>query len=250
MPPERQDYTSGESTLVPGTLTVYRHFQADLQSGVLTPMNYSPRWAAHNGAPATPGQSPYPPPWKGRPITYQADCNIYVRSSSDHKTPGKDCTCGFYASYDPETDFYPNYRWGAALVQLLCEEFGLGSVALVKAAAEVSGTVVMGRLGVRAEKMKILGFTIDWAKKDSVWSIDGKQYRPTGRDQETVLAARSLALLYGVTYYDSAEEMVAAHPKADVSALGVDTAPREPQAQTFTPKRSTGWWSWSGGRRI
>src|SRR5690606_32568059 len=130
--------------------------------GVLTPMNYNPKWAARNGAPRTPGHQPYTRPMGNLPTnfldgqpreleqpTYRAECNKLYQVSWDfyypteHKSPSKDCTCGFYASYDPETDFYPSFRWGRAYTRLAGAE-DYEDFAVVKAAVEVSGTVVMG----------------------------------------------------------------------------------------------------------
>lgn len=53
---------------------------------------------------------------------------------------------------------------------------------------------------------------------------------PAGlREDESELAERGtrrIADRYGVTWYQSPEDMVEAHPKADIEALGVDTTPR------------------------
>lgn len=284
MSPEQRDYGHPESedrALVPGTLTVFRHFQADLRSGVLMPMNYSPRQGSGFGP--RPGQQPYtrpaqnltgrwwvddpdePRPEPEQPV-YQAQCDklwrinhvTQYKQRPDHDAPDKQCTCGFYASYDPETDFYPSFRWGRLYSEIVGAT-GYEDIAIVKAAVEVSGTVVMGRLGVRAGRMKIVGLTLDWAKRIRPGDIDGggpygwrrdpyfggstqSRYvvynHQTGEyemrqvevkdesEAKDIAEAHALASGYGATYYSSVAEMVEAHPMADVSALGVDTAPR------------------------
>jgi hypothetical protein len=282
--PEQRDYGHRESedrALVPGTLTVFRHFQADLRSGVLMPMNYNPR--NRDGFNSRPGQQPYTRPagnlepfyWEDGPHepeqpVYQAQCDKLWRVSHitqftqaarpDHDAPDKGCTCGFYASYDPETDFYPSFRWGRLYSEIVGAT-GYEDIAIVKAAVEVSGTVVMGRLGVRAGRMKIVGLTLDWEKRIRPGDIDGggpygwrrdpyyggsrstqsryvvynhqtgeyemRQVEVKDEDEARDIAqADALASGYGATYYNSVAEMVEAHPMADVSALGVDTTPR------------------------
>ena len=290
MSPEQRDYGHRESedrALVPGTLTVFRHFQADLRSGVLMPMNYSPRQA--NSFDPRPGQQPYtrpmqnlvagwldgpdgPRPEPEQPV-YQAQCDKLWRVAHsgfpttglrrEHDAPDKQCTCGFYASYDPETDFYPSFRWGRLYSEIVGAT-GYEDIAIVKAAVEVSGTVVMGRLGVRAGRMKIVGLTLDWDKRIRPGDIDGggpygwrrdpyfggsrstqsryvvynhhtgeyEMHQVETKDEDEardIAEAHALASGYGATYYNSVAEMVEAHPMADVSALGVDTTPRPSQ---------------------
>lgn len=269
MSPAQKDYTGDSRPLVPGSLTVFRHFQADLRSGVLTPMSYNPRWDAWAGAPSDLAIRPYSRPAVNllpdgpsepeRPV-YQAGCSkrfqLAWRTRDEvaryHKSPDRHCTCGFYASYDPATDFYPSYHWGRGYSLMIHDE-GAADMALVKAAVEVSGKVVMGRLGVRAEKMKILGLTLDWSKRIALRELEWGElewwrrreespfYRhgdlpslpspsldtPTDAEDEAraIGGAQALAYAYGAEFYDSVEGMVRAHPMADVSALGVDTSP-------------------------
>jgi len=186
------------------------------------------------------------PPWEAEPRepeqpVYHAECSRLYRQAVwwdgravEHKSPHPTCTCGFYASYDPDTDFYPSFRWGRAYARLAGAE-GYEDFAIVKAAVEVSGTVVMGRLGVRAEKMKILGIALDWSKKFSEreareydWIYGRRRVDADSKDDaRTVAEAHALAFGYGAEFYGSVEDLVKAHPKADVSALGVDTTPRE-----------------------
>jgi hypothetical protein len=239
--PEARDYgISDGKTLVPGTLTVFRHYLADLRSGGnshLLPMS-----AGSNPANVkTAWDRPYP--HSGQ---WVAECGSplgvllhQVRPSlgEDHKSPDVNCTCGFYASYDPATDFYPTFRWGGY-------HSNRDRRIIVRAVVEASGTVVMGRLGVRAEKMKVVALAVDWSKHVSgytwEWMSDAfPSLVDQARDEKRAVRTRvhelaeELANLYGAKLYDTVFEMNEAHPKADISALGVDTSPRPHPGEHF-----------------
>lgn len=248
--PDSRDYGHNDSkTLVPGSLRVFRHFQADLESGILLPMNYRPKPAGYWG----PRDSAILTYQVGREV-HRARCNrIYSWGDSvrEHATPSVDCTCGFYASYDPDTDFYPAFRWGTKQDEYW---YGPGSpeskISVLRAVCEVTGTTVMGRLGVRAQKIRVVALAVDWSKHEinrlrPIWDADPlKQARRvvfnpvTGEYEIRVFAATeeevderlkieadaaALANAYGARFYSSVAEMHADHPKEDVEALGVDT---------------------------
>lgn len=276
MAPEQNDYGKhGDSTLVPGALTVFRHFQADIRSGVLMPMNYNPKRVFSFHGMHAPGQAPYRPGMGDR--VYQAECSrrqpafLMDDPVAAHKSPSVDCSCGFYASYDPATDFYPSFRWGLEYARLAGMD-EIADVVVVKAAVEVSGTVVMGRLGVRAEKMKIVGISVDWGKQikqsarraAAYWSDANPwdsmtrvafyddyagEYRvryddgDTDEDAKVIAGAHRIAEKYGAEYYGNADELIKAHPKADIEALGVDTTP-PPREYWDAPD---GFWYVNGG---
>lgn len=250
--PKARDYGHADSsTLVPGSLTVYRHFMAN--EGRLLPMNYNPSRAAR-GWPVSGAHRPYDcPPLRvdglmSEPEVYEAECskigNYRARLAGDesHQAPEQSCTCGFYAHYAPDTDFYPSHFWGKAYARAVGQRKAEDTV-ILRAVCEVTGTTVMGRLGVRAQKMKILGLTVDWDKHVEpqsdmgegswVYSTDAAEdfYRMTLGDVERddvgyiTNQMSVLAFRYGVEYYADADAMVEAHPPADIEALGVDTNP-------------------------
>lgn len=117
--------------LVPRSLTVYRHFA--LEGEKSKPIGIKPM-----GQTFSSGSSIYP-----YENMYTASCNASSSRTSAHKSPDVKCQCGFYASYDPDTDFY-------AYV----------TDPRVFAATEAFGHVVMATKGVRAEKMRIKGMWI------------------------------------------------------------------------------------------
>lgn len=279
MSPHASDYgDANDKALVPGSLLVYRHFLADTASGLLYPMNWNPQrnrmgWGS--------GQGAYQPPsfridaeageYK-EPVaeTYTAECIAShpnaLRGIQHDKAPTTWCKCGFYAHYDPATDFYPSYRWGRLYHQLAGNR-GAESLVVVRAVAEVSGTVVMGKLGVRAEKMKILALAIDWDKRITPGPVDRYNFEMNRRardpftydranmyrvhsgyvdsyrygfyaeedeenDEYTIARVQAIARLYDVRYYGDVKAMYGDHPKPDISALVEEAAPKpEPTRQ-------------------
>lgn len=262
----QQDYGSGDATtLVPASLRVFRHFAIDSRTGALAPMNYSPENGAllrYNGA--AENQKPYPRP-RIHPETlaempYEASCIHYndptrygyvstqsgaqaVLAGEEHQTPSVDCTCGFYAHYSPDTDFYPSHFWGPYWAREFMESEAWATLIIVRAVIEVSGTVVMGRLGCRAQKMRVVAIAPDWKKFQEEppavfqWGLD--YYDPLAADDfaekargkasaraEAGRAVEAVARRYGVRHvYVDAEDMYADYPKEDIEALGVDTTP-------------------------
>ncbi|WP_432112785.1 hypothetical protein [Streptomyces sp. S1] len=250
--PQPSDYgREGDRALVPGSLTVFRHFQVDLGRGVVAPMNWSPSSAAHR---------PYDIP--GPDTLHKAVCRSArgyrwqptggVTHTPPHDAPQVDCSCGFYASYSPDTDFYPSQRWGKVYADLTgCPEYG--DIVIVRGVAEVSGTVVMGSRGVRAGKLKIVALAVDWekhVKPADMWqgtsqayveSADGSyklldnvnlQLRNDANDDAKIAAGVwDVAARYGAEFHTSVREMYDAHPMADLSALGVAVEP--PNARSF-----------------
>lgn len=268
MSPDPKDYgQEGDATaLVPGSLVVYRHFQVDLEAGTLLPMNYRP-----------PRRGRYHPPEfrdsryrifgdhangtytaeciKVSPSAYMAHAFKVGMGFKHEKSPTVWCTCGFYAHYDPETDFYPSHRWGRLYNRLAGTE-ELANLVVVRAVCEVSGTVIMGTLGVRAEKVKILAFGIDWAKRIQPSAVDRYNFEqnrryaewmesegaPLGRGQFSrkwgpdeveddafvVTSVERVAQSYGVKHYGRVSDMYADYPKPDVSALVEEQPEPEP----------------------
>lgn len=253
------DYgTPNDKTLVPGSLRVFRHFGIDGRAGLITPMNYAP--AGSNPFTLQTDQ-PSPVYRPGYQMTHRARCSKGAQASiwfdgfqpTRHPAPEVTCTCGFYAHYKQATDFYGHVLWGAEYQRDLGRE-AMAEMVVCRAVCEVSGTTVMGRLGVRAEKMEIKAIAVDWSKfrdprrraqapdlfefyrpgktrlRDYDWELrilrddepDEYERLRVSEMVEAIAAGR-----YGVTFYDDWREMYREHPEADVSALGVEDAPTD-----------------------
>lgn len=132
-----QDYTGNGSLELPksfvnGSLTVFRHFGLD--GDEMKPTGIKPM--GHNWS----DEHAYYPHQNEFTALCRKDSFGSGSGKADHEPPSHTCRCGFYASYSPYTDFYDTFL-GFRL-------FG---------ACEVSGRVIMGDKGVRAQKMKIKG---------------------------------------------------------------------------------------------
>lgn len=276
-PPSQRDYGHKDSStpLVPGSLTVFRHFTVDIKRGVIQPMSVQPvNWINHARMmkmQAKGGDGLFGP-YHVKPGPLVAGCNrtyLTAEVPRDHKSPDPRCTCGFYASYETATDFYPTVKWGNAWDRHaydLPQGRETGFV-IVRAAVEMSGTVVMGHRGVRAEKMTIKAIALDtskWAspldversaRKEWWWfdptyrlfdgSVAAAEAVPTTvsdaeaavlREQGYLemdyarLQVRRIVERYGVRFFgEDVGRMEQAYPPADVAALGVDTSPPPPR---------------------
>lgn len=122
-------------SFVNGKLRVYRHFGL-LGEGedVMKPIGLKPM-----------GQSSYNEQSEIYPYDndFRASCHLSSGKGADHVVPVHSCTCGFYASYSPDTDFYSTHTGYRAF-----------------AAVRVSGRVIMGSKGVRAERMEFEGIWV------------------------------------------------------------------------------------------
>jgi hypothetical protein len=150
------------------------------------------------------------------------------KEQEDHVSPGDGCSCGFYAHYAPTEDFYDGSKW-----------YPGETMTLVRTVVELTGRVIMGTKGVRAERMKMLAMAVDWDKmagyrKDPIeydvtsfngWrmTIPEKNFYRTGEmtafQNRTQLAVEATARLYGVKYYDDPEVMYKDYPQPDISHL-------------------------------
>jgi hypothetical protein len=270
--PEQSDYgTSADDTaLVPGTLTAYRHF-AFLEDNRLYSMN---------------GYGSF----DDRKMTHVAECHAVVfypfadgpvKNPNRHRSPDLKCRCGFYAHYAPDTDFYWGKNWGLGVqvevgAYIYTPPDGMdvsidegwwsgpacttkprllpgGSGLMLRSVVELSGKVIMGRLGVRAEKMSIKALSVDWGKfsapnprprresyritgsGDHPWwdpqngtYLRGRDVAPAFRNAVDRVVAGAAAR-YGARFYTDPADMYAAHPQPDLSALGLAPAkPPEP----------------------
>jgi hypothetical protein len=265
MQPGQRDYggPDSESQLVPGALRVYRHFLVKSHDE-----SYPAEWDApmiterlrvgltSMNTKDLPGVGP----------VHSAECRRIEAATHgmlpysawyaaaapprSHKSPHERCACGFYAHYDPATDFYPAMAWcdptlgtnGRLTLGALLDDQAAFSVWVepfiaVRAVVEMSGKVVMGSLGVRAEKMKVVALSVDWSKyaqektvttrtePTPYWvkvkrAVVGAAPGDEVADRVTRLA-RKAADAHGAKFYDSSEQMYEEHPKEDLAALGV-----------------------------
>lgn len=132
--------------------------------------------------------------------------------------PITECRCGFYAHYTHQADFYPAKIWK-------------GSIPVVYAAVEMSGTTVCGSKGVRAEKMRILAITPDWRKyieeitntrilPGIVHFKFSKPYGNTDRQQQVNRTVRNIASglatpQHRIACYSDIEDLWKAYPESD-----------------------------------
>ena len=101
----------------------------------------------------------------------EAVCKAYIQGIDHRKAPVTHCTCGFYGLYVPNA---------------------VDNVD-VRGVVEVSGRVILGTRGVRAQKAKIVALA-------TVNPTIKARYR-------------------GVDYFDWPSDMIAKYPVTDVSAL-------------------------------
>jgi hypothetical protein len=288
---EMSDYgsASAETALVPQSLTVFRHFFADtymswlmrMGFGMTSERNY--RILRHD-YPAKVADGVHVAKCRKSVIGAAAGYTAYTDHST-HQAPQVDCKCGFYAHYDPGTDFYPSHNWGTDYAKDMYGDQDYGDLVIVRAVCEAQGRVVMGRLGVRAEKMRIVGLAIDWDKhlwhdereeippptswdglfRDFTYRFQGDNwkwhrgkppanrikpqpfdwrdtspyYEPFKPEAEVITGqVQRIADEYGVKLWDSPAEMYAAHPPADLSALGIE--PEAPEGIDMVIRGSGG----------
>ncbi|MGW6255446.1 hypothetical protein [Streptomyces sp. NPDC055085] len=239
--PDRDDYgrPGSETALIPGALIAYRHFM--LRDGRLQPMSGGDHYhipVSRFEARCARDEFAQPFCWHTVFEPDQPACGVcgscklaarYAKVPGGHVSPHVDCTCGFYAHYSPATDFYPTTHWAVD------RPSGL----IVRAVVELSGTIVMGSRGVRAQRLTIKALSVDWGKHPSsdyyLWEaqFDGKKVERLAVDQSIAVkragqAAALAANLYGADYYAAAALMYEAWPQPDLTGLGITPAEPEP----------------------
>ncbi len=187
-----------------------------------------------------------------------------------HDSPAVDCTCGFYAHYEEWADFYRQGVWTAeplsyvanfsgyhAFAGSLQPQSGIG-YGMVRAVVELSGKVVMGSLGVRAQKLKVKALAVDWGKFHrqpvrDYWEWDaegvGGIYQGDGFREEVVVPSirrhpnygenragyerlcSTAAARLGAEYFYDANVMYGKYPRPDLSSLGIAPAKPKPLAE-------------------
>lgn len=263
--PDQTDYGTQDSpdTLVPDSLRAYRHFLA--YDGQLWPCN-GPTFEEPRRNPyyRPPGYVEFPLDhagiyfdidhpysWQGRtsrPMVFKSECKkargydpvinsfqAFVTNEFSyplHPAPEAGCSCGFYAHYSPAEDFYPSAKWGwddYGYTTFHAPDF-YGKTTMVKAVVEMSGKVVMGTRGVRAEKMDICALALDWSKyralnveEEFYWSLP--QARPrsnhpsSGVREHMEVLTRKIAANYGAVFFEYSQDMDESYPQPDVSHL-------------------------------
>src|SRR5690606_22796504 len=118
MQPGQRDYggPDSESQLVPGALRVYRHFLVKSHDEGYLPMWDSPPTVTERSRVGLTSMNTKDLPGVG-PV-HSAECRRIEAAAlysawygpnaapANHKSPHERCACGFYAHYDPATDFY------------------------------------------------------------------------------------------------------------------------------------------------
>jgi hypothetical protein len=234
---EQKDYSgSVEPDLVPGALRAYRHFQLhkERQGGmVLSAVGMSRLYRPEDRDPVggvfqASCDRPHPfreelkaitegldqaTKWDDdilrRAIEHKEALEALVREAVSHESPHAPCQCGFYASYDPQTDFYSfpwNHPFPYHFGELRTHDTWFHAV------VEMSGRVLMGSRGVRAEKMKIQAIALDRVKCEGIVT------------EKHTAQFTALAQGLGIPYYEDAEKMYADFPPEDVSHLIGETS--------------------------
>ena len=210
---------------------------------------------------------------------FVADCRADT-SKGDHETPSQDCKCGFYAHYSPEEDFYPTThwryqpddapretrnipRWKTDLsvgidLHPTANPYSTGYVQyeaprqqtiIVRAVVEVSGKVILGTRGVRAEKMRLIALSPDWGKYDSFydrrnwmgkdryisyqddWDVWGSNHPSAEVEYSVAESTAMVAAAHRAEFYDGYALMYRAYPQPDIDHL----KPKETDEQPAGP---------------
>lgn len=249
LPPTQNDYAVGRSCteLVPEALRVYRHFKVNefyqltpTTQGV-EPFKYgwnearclAPDYANayrscldcggtgrvvfHSGngdGPQYNGAGRFFA--TGLPEISYTVCQCVAQCS----VPNVRCKCGYYASYDPDTDFFADFirqmtAGGPGWYPDLPPVFGV---------VEVAGRVLMGSKGVRAQRMRIVALALDenhltLNRRLQYTTFALKKSRSTDVDH-FLMAIRGLGARYDIpTFGLDMNEMIINFPKPDLSQL-------------------------------
>jgi hypothetical protein len=158
--------------------------------------------------------------WKDGTTTTEVVYHYYeVVMPGGHEVPGDDCKCGIYCGYEPRN---VQDSWG--------NQNNLFGV--VKA----TGKTKMGTAGFRTGQAKIVALSLanvldDNMDSTTVVAWDGslvredqfKEGMPAGAYRKQV-AADLMARYKGVQLFDTDEEMIAAFPPDDITALGIENS--------------------------
>jgi hypothetical protein len=256
----QSDYGKG-SELVPAGLRCYRHYKLNghtltaavtVSDPVLPGVNYARCVAAEhtrakNGCPQCYGRghivtrtAPSPrvfdfyaqqnlDPQAIFPEVFErrVDCECLIQCN----VPRLECTCGFYASYDPQTNFFEEYAMQAGMGGLTVD------LPPIFAVVEATGRVLMGTKGVRAEKMEVKAICVDllhvrrpdrerryvdvtsFSDFRTRW-IEYDPYREDESRERLERACDEIGTNYGIPSYGcNMNRMVADFPAADLSNI-------------------------------
>ncbi|MFF8831333.1 hypothetical protein [Streptomyces sp. NPDC015131] len=116
----------------------------------------------------------------------------------------KHCTCGFYVSYSPETNFYADHG------RHPFSGFWMDPIpGLLHAVVDCWGTVILATKGFRASKLEVVALTPGPRYADTV----------TGNAELRLLAQQQFP---SARWYDSEAKMIADHPEPDRTGLPVE----------------------------
>lgn len=199
---QQKDYgTGGDPLLVPSSLLVYRRFKV-MHGDQLSPMSSVFPYESCLFDEGTKTLSAY------------CERAVLEMSFSSHISPLLNCSCGFYAHYSPQDDFYA----GVIDVQKLAYPT---DTFRVFGAVEVSGRVVCGSRGVRAERMKIVAVCPDWEYFNTYYGYIRFDYtRSSGHYKAQFMNATLDAVKrYGARVYEYQDDLVQDYPQPDISQL-------------------------------
>lgn len=179
-----QDLCTGPEQLVPGVLRGYRTWRLN-GFGQLTSTAQHYTWGPTAGALCS----------RGGPCGCgNSQCVFTQASGNGHEAPSVDCGCGLYGWYAPDDSrIVPSHVFGCI---------------------EVSGRVLLGTHGFRAERARILGLVTIPKGTPRAW----RDYRAAG-----------------ARFFDSREQLLEQFPPDDVSALVDHTCTPECAASEDSP---------------
>lgn len=140
------------------------------------------------------------------------------------RVPNVECVCGIYASYSPETDFFASYIKSVQTekerrkTDFTRKLFGI-DLPVLFAAVECTGRVLMGEYGVRAEKVRPLGLTVDWHHVEVMEAINSEGAGPKHVSDYIHMVTVSVSRLYGIPVYPDRTTMLRDFPQPDLSAI-------------------------------
>lgn len=132
----------------------------------------------------------------------------------------KPCRCGFYVSYSPQTNFYS----GDYMLQ----------VPMVHAVVETWGRIVLGTKGFRASKLHVVALAPETCEGVMAYDfLRDTYYESPGIGRRLLPEIREAAssTFPSARWYDTKEEMHAAHPEPDRTGLPVDRSHAHPPSQ-------------------
>lgn len=195
------DEYSGHETLIPGTLRGFRTFRIHLSSQIEW-VGDEPYWSWDESALLSNDKTKIvqivnlmattrDKIWKPGINRAECDASNQLRFSR-HETPSLSCTCGFYATYDLSFPFY-----GAAVVV---------------AAIEASGKIILGTRGFRAQNAKVVAVAPAY---------------PYREDNPSRLHIDEIGKRYTAPVFRDSSELYHNYPPSDVSELVPKEAPKK-----------------------